>query len=162
MHWTRWQFFNRRCAISIIDQQIVNWHRLRKNAVFLSQQADDTFNMDPEMCQCPRPLQFICRLPLVNAGILMVAITNPTLSLTSNPLSAITTSPGSSFRRNQQCSVRNLSLTRPLWTSYRQERNSALRCDANQELDRVVVLVRQPSQRSRLQVRRNLNEDFSM
>ena len=49
---------NRRCTISIIDQQIVNWHSLRNNAVFLSQQADDTFNVDPEMRQFPRLLQF--------------------------------------------------------------------------------------------------------
>ena len=35
------------------------------------------------------------------------------LSLTTNLLPAITTSPGSSFHKKQQCSVRYLSLTRP-------------------------------------------------
>ena len=54
-----------------------------------------------------------CCLPLVNAGMVIVAISNPTQSLTTNILPAITTSPGSSFRKKQQCSERYLSLTQP-------------------------------------------------
>ena len=52
-------------------------------------------------------------LPLVNAGMTSFARFNPTLSLTVKPLSVMTMSPGNSFSRNPQFSVRNLSEVRP-------------------------------------------------
>ena len=54
-----------------------------------------------------------CGFPLVNAGILSVAPYNPQLSAMLKPRSAKTRSPGRSFPSNPQCSVINLSDTRP-------------------------------------------------
>ena len=51
--------------------------------------------------------------PLVNAGITSSACLMPTLSATAKPLSAKTTSPGTSLSKNPQFSVKNLSEVRP-------------------------------------------------
>ena len=62
---------------------------------------------------CTRSRLLNCLFPLVNDGIFTFAQYNATLSSISNPLSAVTISPGRRSARKSQFEVKNLSLVCP-------------------------------------------------